>query len=186
MCLIITKFLIRSGNSMSPRRNYAKSWRTRKRFPRIKAVLVLRYAPLLSHIDIPIILSIMDSTVNTEARYFHRPSFVSHIPTYYVLSETVKGCISFEEGGGIYGRPVDPAYWTLIGRLHPPIIPPPLNVDPVEYKFNIVSDMIGPFRGHIGRGELFIIYESGATITGKAAGLASFYPIEGETTVPSR
>ena len=127
----------------------------------------------------------MDNTVKTEARYFRYPSF-HRIHAYHRPSETVKGSISFEDGGRIYGRPVDPAYWTLIGQLDQPI-PPPLKVDPVEYKFERVSDMNGPFRGHIGCGELFIIYERGATITGKVAGLDSYvYPIQGETTVPSR
>ena len=51
----------------------------------------------------------------------------------------------------------------------------------MEYKFDELSDLDGDFRGHIGRGELYIRYESGATITGKV-GFGDFF-IQGKTTI---
>ncbi|KAG0003994.1 hypothetical protein BGZ80_006364 [Entomortierella chlamydospora] len=101
-------------------------------------------------------------------------------PTYYNLQENIPGYIFFEDKR-IHGRIHGPTFWHIRGKLQDELSLEALLVDPVIYSLNRPQDLEGSFTGSIGRGEVTLKWESGATIVGRTN--VGDFDIKGETHV---
>ena len=114
---------------------------------------------------------------STKTGYFLCASFTSHRPAYKMFSETAFSGLLILNGrkfdGRVDGRPV-------IGELTHQL--PFIIVNPADYRLHELSELNGPFKGRIDRGDVFIKYiKSDATITGKANAGHLIIDFEGET-----
>ncbi|KAF9959299.1 hypothetical protein BGZ72_009876, partial [Mortierella alpina] len=104
--------------------------------------------------------SFCEDKISHRGRLFGRPA-------YHDLEERAPGWLFLEENrlqARIHGN----TYWNIRGQLDEKFPIDDFLFDPSIFTFNHPKDFEGPFSGRIGRGEVNLKWESGATITGRS------------------
>ncbi|KAG0260475.1 hypothetical protein DFQ27_003503 [Actinomortierella ambigua] len=102
-----------------------------------------------------------EDKISRTGRLFGRPAF-------YDLEEKMPGYVFLAENH-LRAEPLDNLDWIVLGKLEDEIPKDPFKFQPVTYTLNKPQDFEGEFEGHVGRGEISLVWKkSGASMIGRS------------------
>ncbi|KAG0260476.1 hypothetical protein DFQ27_003504 [Actinomortierella ambigua] len=115
-----------------------------------------------------------EDRISRTGRLFGRPAF-------YDLEEKMPGSV-FLSVNSLRAEPIENPYWMVLGKLEKEIPKGPFRFGLLMKMPNGPQDFEGEFSGHVGRGEIYVVWKkSGASMNGISPG--GYFKFKGKSVV---